>query len=159
VHWRIQSAKQGDATASQAEPKTPNPHTGPRVGLNHLSRGRRKTANRGPARGSCRDVRARPTQARVDPAKGKAELPEHPRDVGGLREARPVSLNRLASQVPENRQGEGPKTPEGADRHGHKGQGGGHLPIRAPLGGVNQSRAAAANPGVRAVPPAKDAAT
>jgi hypothetical protein len=33
----------------------------------------------------------------------------------------------LVGQVPEQRQGRGPKAPEGLDRHRHEGQGGGHL--------------------------------
>jgi hypothetical protein len=60
-----------------------------------------------------RDVRARPTQGRVAPAKGNAKLPERPRDQGGPREARPASLHGLVGQVPEQRQGWGLKAPEG----------------------------------------------
>jgi hypothetical protein len=52
------------------------------------------------------------------------------------REARPACLHRLVSQVAEQRQGRDPKAPEGLDRHWHEGQEGGHLPIRALLGGV-----------------------
>jgi hypothetical protein len=120
-----------------------------------LGRGPGGTAHRGPASGTRRDARARPTQGRVAPAKGNAKLLERPRDEGGPREARPASLLRLVGQVPEQRQGRGPKAPEGLDRHRREGQSGGHLPIRTPLGGV---RAAAANPGVGAAPPAKEAA-
>jgi hypothetical protein len=46
----------------------------------------------------------------------------------------PTSLHWLVSQVPDQRQG--PKAPKGLDRHRHEGQGGGHLPMRAPLSGV-----------------------
>jgi hypothetical protein len=42
-----------------------------------------------------RDVRARPTEGRVAPAKGNAKLPKRPRDEGGPREARPASLHGL----------------------------------------------------------------
>jgi hypothetical protein len=44
-------------------------------------------------------------------------------------------LHGLVGQVPEQRQGRGPKAPEGLNRHRHEGQGGGQLPIRM-LGGV-----------------------
>jgi hypothetical protein len=47
-----------------------------------------------------------------------------------------ASLHSLVSQAPVQRQGWGPKAPEGLDRHEHEGQGGGYLPMRAPLGGV-----------------------
>jgi hypothetical protein len=67
----------------------------------------------------------------------------------------PACLHRLVSQVAEQRQGQGPKVPKGLDRHWHEGQGGGHLPIRAPLGGVPGN---GRKPGVRAAPPAKGAA-
>jgi hypothetical protein len=80
----------------------------------------------GPASDTRRDIRARPTQGRVAPAKGNARLPERPRDEGGPREARPASLHHLVSQVPKQHQGRGPKAPEGLDRHRHEGQGGGH---------------------------------
>jgi hypothetical protein len=50
---------------SEAEPETPNPHTGRETGLNNLSRGPGETAHRSPAGGTRRDVRARPTQGRV----------------------------------------------------------------------------------------------
>jgi hypothetical protein len=114
---------------SEAEPETPNPHTGQETGLNNLSRGLGETAHRSPAGGTRRDVRARLTQGRVAPEKGNAKLPKRPRDEGGPREARPTSLHGLVGQVPEQRQGRGPKGPEGLDRHRHEGQGGGHLPI------------------------------
>jgi hypothetical protein len=65
---------------SEAKTKVPNPHTGRKASLNHLSRGLSKTAHRGPASGSRRDVHARPTQGRVAPAQGNAKLPERPRD-------------------------------------------------------------------------------
>jgi hypothetical protein len=52
--------------------------------------------------------------------------PKRPRDEGGPREAGPASLHGLVGQVPEQRQGRGPKAPEGLDRHRHEGQGGGH---------------------------------
>jgi hypothetical protein len=116
---------------SEAEPKTPKPTHGCKTGLN-LGRRPGKTAHQGPSRGSRRDVLARPTQGRIAPAKGNAELPERPRYEGDPREARPASLHRLVIQVPEQRQGRGPKAPEGLERHQHEGQGGGHLPIRAP---------------------------
>jgi hypothetical protein len=98
---------------SEAEPDTPNPDTGRETGLNNLSRGLGETAHRSPASGTRRDVRARPTQGRVAPAKGNAKLPERPRDEGGPREARPASLHGLVGQVPEQRQGRGSKAPEG----------------------------------------------
>jgi hypothetical protein len=60
------------------------------------------------------------------------KLPERPRDESGPREARTTCLHRLVSQVAEQRQGRGPKAPNGLDRHRHEGQGGGYLPIRAP---------------------------
>jgi hypothetical protein len=69
----------------------------------------------------------------VAPAQGNAKLPERPRDESGLREARPARLHCLVGQVPEQRQGRGPKAPEGLNRDRHEGQGGGHLPIRTPL--------------------------
>jgi hypothetical protein len=56
-------------------------------------------------------------------AKGNAKLPKRPRDEGGPREARPASLHGLVGQGPEQRQGWGPKAPEGLDRHQHEGQG------------------------------------
>jgi hypothetical protein len=72
-------------------------------------RGPGETAHRGPASGTRRDVRARPTQGRVAPAKGNAKHPERPRDEGGPTEARPASLHRLVGQVPGQRQGRRPK--------------------------------------------------
>jgi hypothetical protein len=71
--------KAGYATQSKAEPNTPNTHTGRETGLNNLSRGPGETAHWGPASGTRRDVRARPTQGRVAPVKGNAALPERPR--------------------------------------------------------------------------------
>jgi hypothetical protein len=70
----------GYATQSEAEPETPNPHTGQETGLNNLSRGLGETAHRSLAGGTRRDVRARPTQGRVATAKGNAKLPKRPRD-------------------------------------------------------------------------------
>jgi hypothetical protein len=102
---------------SEAKPETPNPHAGRETGLNNLSRGPGETAHSSPASGTRRDVRARPAQGRVASAKGNAKLPKRPRDEGGPREARPASLHGLAGQVPEQRQGRGPKAPEGLDRH------------------------------------------
>jgi hypothetical protein len=148
------ATQQGYATQSEAEPETPNPHTGRETGLNNLSRGLGKTTHRSLAGGTRRDVRARPTQGRVAPAKGNAKLPKRPQDEGGPREARPASLHGLVGQVPEQRQGWGPKAPEGLDRHRHEGQGGGHRRTRR----LEASRAAAANPGARAAPTAKEAA-
>jgi hypothetical protein len=110
------ATKQRYATQSEAVPNTPNPHTGRETGLDNLSRGLGKTAHRGPASGTRRDVRARPTQGRVAPAKGNSKLPERPRDEGGPREARPASLHCLVGQVPEQRQGRGPKAPKEIDR-------------------------------------------
>jgi hypothetical protein len=97
VQSQTHATKQSYATQSEAKTKTPNPHTWRKAGLNHLSRGLGKTAHRGPARGSRRDVRARPTQGRVFMAKGNPELPERRRDACGPREARPASLHRLVS--------------------------------------------------------------
>jgi hypothetical protein len=114
------ATQQGYATQSEAEPDTPNPHTGRETSLNNRSRGPGKIAHRSPASGTRRDVRARPTQGRVAPAKGNAKLPERPRDEGGPREARPASLHGLVGQVPEQRQGRGPKAPEGIDRRRHQ---------------------------------------
>jgi hypothetical protein len=103
------ATQQGYATQSEAEPNTPNPHTERETGLNNLSRGPGETAHRSPTSGTRRDVRARPIQGRVALAKGNAKLPERPRDEGGQREARPASLHGLLGQVPEQRQGRGPK--------------------------------------------------
>jgi hypothetical protein len=72
---RTNTTQQGNATQSEAEPETSNPHTD----LNNLSRGLGETAHRSPAGGTRRDVRARPTQGRVAPAKGNAKLPKRPR--------------------------------------------------------------------------------
>jgi hypothetical protein len=91
-----------------------------------------ETAHWSPASGTRRDVRARPTQGRVAPAKGTAKLPERPRDEGGPREARPASLHGLVAKSPSSVRA-GLKAPEGLDWHRHEGQGGGHLPIRTPL--------------------------
>jgi hypothetical protein len=107
---QIHGTKQGYKMESKAEQKDQNPHTGSKTGLNHLRQGPDKTADRGPARVSRRGVRARPTQGRVALAKGKAKLPERPRDEGGPREASP---HCLVSQVPEQRQGWAPKESEG----------------------------------------------
>jgi hypothetical protein len=115
---------------------TPNPQTGRKAGLNHLNQGLGKAAHQGLASGSRRDVRPRPTQGRGPPAQGNAKLPERPRDESGPRETRPACLNSAVSQVAVQCQGRGPKAPKRLDRHQHEGQGGGHLPIRAPLGGV-----------------------
>jgi hypothetical protein len=95
-----------------------------------------ETAHRGLASGTRRNVRARPTQGRVAPAEGNAELAGRPQDEGGLREAGPAGLHSLVGQVPKQRQGRDPKGPEGLNRHRHEGRSGGHLPIRAPLGSV-----------------------
>jgi hypothetical protein len=81
------ATQQGYATQSEAEPETPNPHTGRETGLNNLSRGLGETAHRSPAGGTRRAVRARPTQGRVALAKGNAKLPKRPQDEGGPREA------------------------------------------------------------------------
>jgi hypothetical protein len=59
---------------SEAEPNTPNPHTGRETGLDNFSRGLSETTHRGPASGTHRDVRARPTHGRVALAKGYALL-------------------------------------------------------------------------------------
>jgi hypothetical protein len=42
---------------SEAEPETPNPHTGRETGLNNLSRGLGETAHRSPAGGTRRGVK------------------------------------------------------------------------------------------------------
>jgi hypothetical protein len=95
VQLHKHATQQGYATQSEAEPETPNPHTGQETGLNNLSRGLGEPAYRSPAGGTRRDVRARPTQGRVATAKGNAKLPKRPRDEGGPREARPTSLHGL----------------------------------------------------------------
>jgi hypothetical protein len=64
VQPHTHATKQGDATQSEAKTKNPNPCMGRKPGLHHLSRGLGKTADRGPASGSRRDIRARPTQGR-----------------------------------------------------------------------------------------------
>jgi hypothetical protein len=106
-----------------------------------------KTAHRGPASGS---HRARPTQERVAPCRSSAKLPELPRDESGPREAKPASLHRLVSQVAEQRRA--PRRPKDSNnigraedtcRYAHR---------------LEAYRAAATNRGVRAAPPAKDAA-
>jgi hypothetical protein len=66
----------------------------------------------------------------------QAKLPERLRVDSGTREARLARLHRLVSQVAEQCQARDPKAPEGLDQHWYEGQGGGHLPIRKPLGGV-----------------------
>jgi hypothetical protein len=65
VQLHKHATQQGYATQSEAEPETPNPHTGRETGLNNLSRGLGETAHRSPAGGTRRDVRARPTQGRA----------------------------------------------------------------------------------------------
>jgi hypothetical protein len=119
--------------AKRSRTKHPKPTHGAR---NNLSRGPMESAYRSPASGTRCDVRARPTQGRVAPAKGNAKLPERTREEGGPRHARPGSLHSLVGQVPEQRQGRSLKAPEGLDRLRQEGQGRGHLPIRMPLGGV-----------------------
>jgi hypothetical protein len=52
------TTQQSYATQCEAEPETPNPHTGRETGLNNLSQGPGKTAHRSPASGTRRDVRA-----------------------------------------------------------------------------------------------------
>jgi hypothetical protein len=92
-------------------------------------------AHRSSASGTRCDVRARPTKGRVAPAKGNAKLPERPRDEGGPREARPASLRGLVGQVPEQRQGRGPKAPEGptsAQRAGRRTPAATHATWRIP---------------------------
>jgi hypothetical protein len=73
VQLHKHATEQGYATQSEAEPETPNPRTGQETGLNNLNRGLGETAHRSPAGGMRRDVRARPTQGRVAPAKGNAK--------------------------------------------------------------------------------------
>jgi hypothetical protein len=63
---------------------------------------RSRTRNSKPTHGA----RDRPTQP-----------PKCPQDEGGPRDARPASLHGLIGQVPEQRQGWGPKAPEGLNRH------------------------------------------
>jgi hypothetical protein len=115
-----------------------------------------ETAHRGLASGTRRNVRARPTQGRVAPAEGNAELAERPQDEGGLREARPAGLHCLVGQVPKQRQGRDPKGP-GPDSTDIGTKGGAKDTCRYARRS-EASRAAAANPGVRAAPTAKDAA-
>jgi hypothetical protein len=109
------ATNQGYATQIEAEPYTPNPHTGQETGLNNLSQGPGETAHQGAARGRRRDVCARQTQGRVAPAKGNAKLLERLRDEGGPREAKSASLHCLVGQVPGQRQGRVSKAPEGFD--------------------------------------------
>jgi hypothetical protein len=59
-----------------------------------------------------------PDQHRDASPRQRAKLLERPRDEGGPREA---SLHGLVGQVPEQRQGRGPKAPERVDRHQHEG--------------------------------------
>jgi hypothetical protein len=67
--------------AKRSRTRNPKPtHAGRETGLNNLSQGLGETAHRSPAGGTRRDVRARPTQGRVAPAKGNAKLPKRPRD-------------------------------------------------------------------------------
>jgi hypothetical protein len=76
------TTQQSYTTQSQAEPHTPNQHSGRETGLDNLSRRPSETTHPGPASGTRRDARARPTQGRVAPAKGNAKLLERPRDEG-----------------------------------------------------------------------------
>jgi hypothetical protein len=122
--------------AKRSRAKHPKPKRGARDRPEQFQLRAGRDRASGPASGTRRDVRARPTQGRVAPAKGNAKLPERPRDEGGPREARPASLHCPVGQVPELRQGWGLEAPEGLDRNRHAGQGGGHQPIRTPLGGV-----------------------
>jgi hypothetical protein len=46
VQPHAQATKQSYATQSEAEPNTPNPHTGRETGLNNLSRELGETAHR-----------------------------------------------------------------------------------------------------------------
>jgi hypothetical protein len=110
------------ATQRKAKPnQTPQTHTrDARQALTTSAEGRARQTHRGPASGTRRNVRARLTQGRVAPAKGNAKLPKRPRDEGGPREARPASLQSLVNQVPEQRQGRGPKAPEGHDIDLHR---------------------------------------
>jgi hypothetical protein len=64
----------------------------------------------------------------------KARQPET--KLGAIAQTRHTPQTRLVGQVPEQRQGQGAKALEGLDRHRHEGQGGRHLPMSTPLGGV-----------------------
>jgi hypothetical protein len=129
---------QSKATQHKAKPnhKSKTPDTGRRTGLNHLSRG--------PGTGIWPEARVE-TYA---PDRHRDALPRQRATLSSLsapqmktarKRCRPASLHRLVSQVPEQCQGRGPKAPDGLDQHRREGQGGGHLPIRAPLGGVPSS--------------------
>jgi hypothetical protein len=109
------------ATQSEDKPDTPNPHTRRETGLNNLSRGPGETAHQSPAGGTRRNVRARPTQGRVAPAKGNAKLPERPRDEGGPREARPASLHGSAKS-PSSVRARAPRRPKDSTDIGTKGR-------------------------------------
>jgi hypothetical protein len=52
VQLHKHATQQGYATQSEAEPETPNPHTGRETGLNNLSGGLGETAHRSPAGGT-----------------------------------------------------------------------------------------------------------
>jgi hypothetical protein len=85
---------------------------GRETGLNNLSRGPGETVRPSLAGGTRRDVRARPTQGRVAPAKGNAKLPKRPRDEGGPREARPASLHGRNNMVLQRETEEKARQPE-----------------------------------------------
>jgi hypothetical protein len=90
------------------------------------------------------------------PANGNAKLPERPLDESGPRNARPTSLHRLVSQNAKQQQGRGSKASKDSTDIGTKGRAEDTRQYARPL---EASRAAAANPGERVVPPAKETAT
>jgi hypothetical protein len=82
VQLHTNATKQGDATQSEAKPKTPNPHTGSEAGLKQLSQGPGKAAHWGPASGSARDEN-RPREVRPAGPGTPPGLPGSCRKPGG----------------------------------------------------------------------------
>jgi hypothetical protein len=136
--------------ARRSRTKTQNPHTGTKQAWTISVEGRPEASVVTYAPSRHRDALHR-QMAALNP---RSALRGRPRDEDGPREARVASLHRLVSQVPEQRQDGSSKASEGLDI-GTKGRAEDTCRYACRL---QASRAAAAIQGVRAAPPAKDAA-
>jgi hypothetical protein len=108
-----------------------------RTTSDHLGRGTREAAQRGPARHPNQDIQDGPARTRLTTAHGDAELPQRSRGEGVPREARAPGLHRVVSQGTKQRQRRGPRgartTPStGAQRGGRKTRAGRPAPSQHP---------------------------
>jgi hypothetical protein len=89
----------GSRHTHTCQPRRP-PSRQPQTTSDHLGRGTREDAQRGPARHPSNVIQAEPAQGRVALAQGDAELPERPQDEGVPERPGPPGCTAWASHRP-----------------------------------------------------------